>query len=593
MKSKVSQINPVEQHLEKAVLALCAGFFVVALVIWGLSSPRGMELTTAQGREKVPPDGLDAILSERANRLVNEVRNVSPEPVQIPDYLADITLLQTKPMDKIGPPVILTPPSQPRETRSLDVTRTDAASLEQLIPPPPKPIVRADRELPYTLTRSEELTTARIVSVYPWNQLVEQWKTPLRNARVPSTPVVVAVEAQVQQLRPDGTWGEPRLEKGLNIDIDADESPLTIPEIPAYTGDNADAITELVKVLKTDEWQVSILQPEYWKIWWPGGDWVEWRVNLPQTEVSQAAKAESEQPVEATPLAALAARPSPASRRRVEQSSGEVSSQIPVEDPEFYMAAMRSMSRDMGDTRQPPRTSRIPERSGPSVAVPEAPPPPEPTYIPNLAWQKNFGKVLVWMHDISPRPGMTYRYRLRLKLLNPLLTYKNSAKTPQDASLSYLLSPFSEWTDPVSIPEVTEFFVVGGTESSGSVYVDVFTRALGQQVKESFAVLPGQPIGTLRQIDLTNPATGKTEKVGVDFTTRSIAVDFDFNKQLPGERTTTEVLYLTPANHMSTMIDVRDMNRSSLIYKRFRELEANTSLSRKAAAAAAATTVGR
>jgi hypothetical protein len=198
------------------------------------------------------------------------------------------------------------------------------------------------------------------------------------------------------------------------------------------------------------------------------------------------------------------------------------------------------------------------------------------------------GLVLVWFHDNSLESMKVYRYRLRVKLLNPLLAFENAVRDPNHAAIPVLMTPYSGWSDPVVVPKVTEFFLAGSFPAQGSVRVAVFSRALGQQVMETFSVVQGQSIGQLKEIGLAHPAQeGKVSRVPVNFSTGAIAVEFDFNKSIGMRRTAVEMLYLDEKGQLNTMVDVRALGKTDPEYKRYAALVEKTKVSRRAAGAAA------
>ena len=68
-------------------------------------------------------------------------------------------------------------------------------------------------------------------------------------------------------------------------------TPITLTQVPGYDGTNAGYLANLRSVLSTPAWQMYLLQPNYWQVWWPGYGWVDWRVNLPENDVTQEAAA--------------------------------------------------------------------------------------------------------------------------------------------------------------------------------------------------------------------------------------------------------------------------------------------------------------
>jgi hypothetical protein len=124
----------------------------------------------------------------------------------------------------------------------------------------------------------------------------------------------------------------------------------------------------------------------------------------------------------------------------------------------------------------------------------------------------NSDAIDVWAHDDTVAPGKTYRYRARYKIKNPLYMIQNIAKDPKDSNVFALVSDWSEWSEQVSVPRLTNFFVVSRPlQGRDTVRFDVFRWQDGIQQKESFDVGPGDAIGR--------------EMAGVDFGTGWRLVD--------------------------------------------------------------------
>ena len=91
--------------------------------------------------------------------------------------------------------------------------------------------------------------------------------------------------------------------------------------------------------------------------------------------------------------------------------------------------------------------------------------------------------ILVWNHDDTVRPGQTYRYRIVYYMKNPVLGLTGVA----DKSILEVLevkSPPSDWSAPVTIPQVTKFWFASlrGSGAAADVYHwenGVWTRKQG------------------------------------------------------------------------------------------------------------------
>jgi len=120
--------------------------------------------------------------------------------------------------------------------------------------------------------------------------------------------------------------------------------------------------------------------------------------------------------------------------------------------------------------------------------------------------------VEIWAHDDQVVAGKTYRYKMRYRLKNPIFG-TNAAENPDLVNKFALVSDFSDWTTPITVPSLVNFFVAGGVMGNKrTVAFEVFRWDQGQQKKERFEVGPGDLVGS--------------EKNGVDFSTDWTVVDF-------------------------------------------------------------------
>ncbi len=219
--------------------------------------------------------------------------------------------------------------------------------------------------------------------------------------------------------------------------------------------------------------------------------------------------------------------------------------------------------RDL-DRRRDPR--RRPVTAGPDA--------PKLILIPTLQEQLDnpAGILEVWFHDMNLAEGMTYSYQLRLVLVNPLLGRFKDVVNKDDASVKFVRTPWSQWSEPVSVKRPTEFFLVGSAPPMGTVTVEVFTQQWGQWVSHSFRIGQGEPIGEKVRKELLRLGGGEQEETLVNFKTGAIAVSFNFKKKqrIPGTnffRTTTELLYLDANGKLRT----RTQDDSSQRYNDLRD----------------------
>ena len=100
--------------------------------------------------------------------------------------------------------------------------------------------------------------------------------------------------------------------------------------------------------------------------------------------------------------------------------------------------------------------------------------------------------VEIWAHDDQVVAGKTYRYKMRYRLKNPIFGAANASDPPELSEKFALVSEFSDWTTPVTVPALVNFFVAGGVVPGRStVAFEVFRWDQGQQKMERFDVAPG------------------------------------------------------------------------------------------------------
>ncbi|MCJ7544664.1 MAG: hypothetical protein MUP47_08915, partial [Phycisphaerae bacterium] len=402
--AKSRAMDIVEQHLEKLVLGLCLLLFLVAAGYWGLSSPRAVELPGPRGGTKASPTEVDRQLQDLAKSVMRQVEAREPNVPPAPEYVAEIRRLFSggqprHAMGAFGPPAVAI-----STTEGPVVVKISLTDLVSVMPAPSKPLVKAVHVLPnrQSENQTDELV-AHVVAIYPWQELRDAWKEKVGTSGVPYVPTSVGLTVQVRELLPDGRWSSPRNVTGIfDPVVDPAGAPILLPQVPSYDGTNAGYLAQLRSALSASAWQAYLLEPNYWQIWWPGYTWVDWRVNLPENDVTKEAAALLAQTggtLGASPEGLYPARLPPAPRL------------IP--------------GRGIRDEEEEER-----ESPAPAVALIEQIPAPVVPTVPEFPVQVQNGKVLVWIHDDSLQPLKVYQYRLGVKFLNPLLGFDNVVTDP-------------------------------------------------------------------------------------------------------------------------------------------------------------------
>jgi len=137
-------------------------------------------------------------------------------------------------------------------------------------------------------------------------------------------------------------------------------------------------------------------------------------------------------------------------------------------------------------------------------------------------------EILVWGHDLTVKPGRTYRYRVTVSVYNPFFGKKRSLVKSQQslAEVFTLNSQPSDWAPPVRIHPLRRVFITsatsgGGQHGFGRATAEVYLFHDGTQWMERFFVQPGTAIGGVKKVQ--RPDGGPT--VEIDFTTSLFVLD--------------------------------------------------------------------
>jgi hypothetical protein len=606
----------VERHIEKIILAVCVLILVYAVFHWGVSSPLVIEVITGSrgGVEPASPDQVDALLQKAAVDIENKsmVERSSP-PGPVPDYAGELAQLRSPSVPSLQI-VVSSPPPPPEGVTPPggSVAKAGLKEIEAIIPKPGKPQVMVDREFTQKDPEPVDVLASHVVATFSWGDLVKGLDEALTKTAIIPEVVVVRVEARIRERRLDGDWGPERVVTMTRIpQTDRDGTEIAIPTVPEFDGNNLDEVTGAISELKEQQWQESILQPDYWSIWWPTQEWNTWVIHLPTNPISEKIEKEREAEEEAERAPARPTRAPPPRRtgrvtrdRRTTRGRGMSSEeaeyaammQQEMAQQERFAAEMEARARrEPGvrgrDARDPrgmsPRDRRAPRRDT-SRTLTDVPPPKVPE-VTTLQEQKEDGLLLFWLHHTELEGLKEYQYRVRLVFVNPLITYSGYVKNDDDAKQPVVASPWSDWSAPFSAPQMTEFFAVSPMGSRRAVRVEVFTRGRGQWVMKGFLVAEGEMIGGERSVRVPNLEDGTLESENMDFSTGAVAVDFDFSKtvmkgNIPVK--TVEMVYMDAKGRLKTRVAAAD--KDSPRYKRLKE-----EVSRAKAAAQAAAGYGR
>ncbi|MHC4983262.1 MAG: hypothetical protein ACYTF6_08865 [Planctomycetota bacterium] len=587
--AKSDEPSLLEQHIEKGILGVCVIVLIIAVSLWGFSSPRRMRL----GNEEVTLDQAGAKTLAEAERKNEEAEDANPPEIFDSDnykFRREVENLLAKPLRgsldelekswseiTLAVPLVL-PPVMPDIQEFPEIKLTSGAipvpgelpsiaELSEQGARPGKPVINIKRELHKAPPKLPEGIVSHGAVVFPVGEHLKSWRKRLTK-RTPLVFAVVAVQVERQERLPDGNWGHAgRPDAAMSITtrmVNKNKELLPAPDyaqlVPKFDGseESRNTVRNAFQTLENRGFKTlqnltklqEILQPEYGEIYWPEvGKFDTWLRHLPENEVTRAAREARQRP------------------RTVERDEGR-RGPAPGEWGPFEEEPTPPEIPDWRPTIDHYEETHVREAppQGPGAA-------PQMPMVPSIEEQIDNGKLLIWFHDISPQLRKEYRYRLRLVLVNPLLSYVREARTEEDAKQRFLATKWSPWSEGLPVPGIMEMFVTGGWESQNKVNISVFTQRLGQVLLARFFLPPGQAISGEKDVVLIDQQTGKPKRGKLTFDTGSIIVRLDFNKRTARGNKTVEMLYLDENGQLKRTVKVLDMDPASKTYKRYKELE--------------------
>ena len=152
---------------------------------------------------------------------------------------------------------------------------------------------------------------------------------------------------------------------------------------------------------------------------------------------------------------------------------------------------------------------------------------------PGQQAQQGPGRIKVWFHDLSVKPGNTYRYFVRVDVVSPLFR-KTTLRQEQKRDFFNRLALFSaesEASAPISIEPNTHFFLTNGSQAQGTVTLEVWRIFNGKWRSKEFVRRAGDPIGGVVRI------SAEGAEGDVDMRVGAVVVDTEYATPVAGART--------------------------------------------------------
>ena len=540
---KVKGINPIEQHIEKIVLALVALVLLGVLSIQFLTQPNEVEV----GNRAVPPQDVFKVLEQQAQTLDGQLKDASP-------VLPEVK--QSDLVERYDRAFAQASDSAARLSAALgqgvSISAATGANISDAGPSSDQVAVLSVPQTSGVVAASQwgTLDPYALLSVPEYAGFVPAQQpydlpsvtveatfsgTALRDALAPASGVgvprrfwsatgmaILGFEVERQQLRADGSWSEPAPivhPPGTPVPTRAISQEAGLPELTELISKAAAVAPEVQRPAGPP----IIAGPE----WTPPSE----RVADADTEVTEAdrirrtleravAELDRLQNVQSNPR--NDPRNDPSGGRtptrnmdpgRGTPPGGQTNrSQRRIEQLQTQIQELRDQLRQLGE---PDPTMGGSPFGDPRMGNPGGRPmPQDPRGNPGMnpgALRPGSLELLeqqsvqLWAHDLGVTPGATYRYRTRVVVNNPLFRKGPVLDTKDEALQAAARDPFargswSEWTEPVVVG-ATEYFFVTNADPEGAISggravasIDTFRMYYGHYRKATLNLTPGDPV---------------------------------------------------------------------------------------------------
>lgn len=493
---KVKGINPVEQHVEKIVLAVVAVVLLAVIAMQFLTSPNAVEVAANDER---PPDQIYTVLQDRANRLRGQMEDPSPTLPEV--NRADLLGLYEAGAGKaVAPaPTLAAWLDRGSGVEALAGGLEDVAAGSGLVSPIEVPALTEPVGFaqwatldPFWLAQNpgvapgvpegqpHDVAGVSVQGTFNGKALYAALSQPEDGSRPVPRRLwqrgglsLLGVEVERQRRTAEGTWGASETVQGFVPGVRPLDEVSGSPDPAVLTG-TARAVSQAVG---------AVIQPAYpatisGEAWRPPGESAA-RFGRSGTQsradrvLAQIARLEQEiqeltsgggrtvvqrpttgrDPGGRDPGGRGPAGPGTRGDPAPSTTTPRDTTERQVEIKQAQIDRLREELTDLGYTAPEVATLASGASSAPiglqAVLESEATP--------------------VWAHDLGVEPGAAYRYRLRVVANNPLYGQQTAvdAADPSQVALTrdaLLRSAWSDWSEPVEVPERTYFFVRSATE---------------------------------------------------------------------------------------------------------------------------------
>ncbi len=560
MKNKAMEF--AERHVEKAVLA--AGILFVGWIAYHnfVGSPNSVHVSNGSG-PRVAPSRVGSKITQAVDNLWRQIRQA--EKVQFnhihrTNYVARLQVSQQNPL----PSVMIAMSSSRFAPYNRGIEETGISQIKGLVFRAPKvPVLAAPTAAQargvaeLTSTKTKDVVWVKLSSTFPTKKWLESMASRV-GLKANEEPLPAAyrqtifyrVQVRRQSLQPDGEWGPWKMVKGTYLQA------LPTVHMSSLRSNGRIAARSAINAA-----QQEITDPAFYTI-----EQIRQRIIKPTHHRNV---------------------PRPIFRQPNGGGGGGPPSFIPPNmpftggggggggfGPPNVRQLMRAQQRAM---RQQQMQAQAAEQR--ALAAQQAQQAQQaggngPPAFPQLNGMQPYGTgtqtapaanadVPLRFYDASVTPGKTYRYEMRVEMVNPVYKVGFHVTEPSIIDRPWLVSDWSDPSKRVQVNANLYFYLISGQIINNQVDFRIFKWVHGVWAVTSEYVSPGEPIGNRQSIPMVDPATGNLKATMVNFDTHYQLVDAK-----PTTNGSINVVVLSPLGQLeirNSEIDATDPEQQKLI----------------------------
>jgi hypothetical protein len=538
---RLKGISAFEQHVEKIVLVVMVVVLLAVVSLQFLTRPNMIDA----GGEKIGPAEVFGQLETEVNKLRASVEDPQPPlpEVTTPKLITELDAALSREDALPGQlDVAFGPGAVIGGDESVGAV-ADGPIMPMTIAEPVSPTaysmwVTAD---PFAVEDNEALA-AYVPTEQPYDMVGVSFETVIDGALtqqllregddshrpIPATwwrsgVAVLEVVAERQELGLDGSWSEAtpvgKFPGGFDVmaDFEADPTPLELRDIVQRAQDAAEGIVhpDYIPQIAGPEWvpPAQALERDEQYANMSDVDLLRAKrrslldtIERLETQLAEGPKGSAGQPDRSGGGGGIVQPgkgsrpntrdPGEADRKREERRVANIQQQIETKTAQVTEIETQLATLGFPVASDEPATTAIDTASAPDD---------ETRFLGNEQYR-------VWTHDLDVVAGAVYRYRMRVKVNNPIYGKERSLNPSMDdmelAKQPYAFSAWSSWSEPVMVGRESYLFLTGAEEAgrargaqvvgggSARVTAEVFQMYYGHYRRGSVTLEPGDVAAT-------------------------------------------------------------------------------------------------